>query len=66
MLEVFKFECRYQLRSPLFLVLAVVFFLLAFLLMASDDIQLGGVSAGLNYNAAWTIVYSVGSLLSRT
>ena len=24
MLEVFKFECRYQLHSPLFLVLAIV------------------------------------------
>lgn len=58
MLEVFKFECRYQLRSPLFLVLAVVFFLLAFFLMASDDIQLGGVSGSLNYNAAWTIVFT--------
>ena len=58
MLEIFKFECRYQLRSPLFLVLSVVFFLFAFFLMASDNIQLGGVSGSLNYNAAWTIVFT--------
>lgn len=58
MLEVFKFECRYQLRSPLFLVLSVAFFLFAFLLMASEGVSLGGVSRSLNLNAAWTVVYS--------
>ncbi len=57
MLEVFKFECRYQLRSPLFLVLAIVWGLFAFLIMAADNVQLGGVGNNLNYNAAWTIVY---------
>lgn len=58
MFEVFKFECHYQMRSPLFLVLAIVFGLFAFLLMASDSVSLGGVGNSLNYNAAWTIVYT--------
>ncbi|MCR9259455.1 MAG: ABC transporter permease subunit [Pseudomonadaceae bacterium] len=58
MLDVFKFECRYQLRSPLFLVLSVAFFLFAFMLMGSESVTLGGVSRSLNLNAAWTIVYT--------
>ena len=58
MLETFRFECRYQLRSPLFLILSMVFFLLAFMLMASEDLSLGGVSGNLNLNAAWTVVFT--------
>ena len=58
MWEIFKFECRAQLRSPLFLVLAGVFFLFAFFLMASDDVSMGGIGNNLNYNAAWSIVYT--------
>lgn len=58
MFEVFKFECRYQLRSPLFLVLAAVFMLFAFFLMSSEDVSLGGIGSNLNLNAAWTIVYT--------
>ncbi len=57
MLEVFKFECHYQLRSPLFIVLALVFFLFAFLIIAVENVQLGGISSNLNVNAAWSIVY---------
>lgn len=58
MLEVFRFECRQQLRSPLFLTLSIVFGLLAFMLMASDNVNLGGVGNNTNVNAAWTIVYT--------
>ena len=58
MFEVFKFECRYQWRSPLFIILAVSFFLLAFLIMGSESVNLGGVGNNLNLNAAWVIVYT--------
>ena len=58
MFQVFKFECQYQLRSPLFLVLSVVFFLFAFFLTASEGVSLGGVGNNLNFNASWTIVYT--------
>ena len=58
MFEVFRFECRYQLRSPLFLILSSVFFLLAFALMGSESVRLGGVGNNTNLNAAWTIVFT--------
>jgi ABC-type transport system involved in multi-copper enzyme maturation permease subunit len=58
MFEVFKFECRYQLRSPLFLILALFFFLLAFLLMAAENVRLGGVGSNVDLNGAWVIVFT--------
>ena len=58
MWEVFKFEARYLARSPLFLTLAIAFFVLAFLLMASEDINLGGLGNNINLNAAWGIVFT--------
>ncbi|MEM7080234.1 MAG: M1 family aminopeptidase, partial [Pseudomonadota bacterium] len=58
MWEVLKFECRTQLRSPLFLVLAIVFALFAFFLTSSEDIQLGGLGNNININAWWGIVYT--------
>ena len=57
-LEVFKFECRYQLRSPLFPIVALVFFLLAFLGMASENVTIGGGTDNLDLNASYTIVQS--------
>ena len=58
MWEIFTSECRYQLRSPLFLILASLFFLFAFVLMGSEAVRLGGVGDNLNVNAAWTIVFT--------
>lgn len=58
MFEVFRFECAHQLKSPLFLIISFFFFLLAFMLMASEQVSLGGVSRQLNLNAAWTIVFT--------
>lgn len=54
--EVFRFECRHQLRGPLFLIVALTFFLLAFFGMASENITIGGGTANLNLNAAFAIV----------
>jgi ABC-type transport system involved in multi-copper enzyme maturation permease subunit len=54
--EVFRFECRYQLRGPLFPIVALMFFLLAFLGMASENVTIGGGTGNLNLNAAFTIV----------
>lgn len=58
MWEVFKFEARYLARAPLFLALAIAFFLFAFLIMASEDVQLGGLGSNINLNASWAIVYT--------
>ena len=54
--EVFVFELRHQLRSPLFVIVASVFFLLAFLAMASERVTVGGGTGNLDLNAAFTIV----------
>ena len=54
--SIFAFECRYQLRSPLFAIVAAVFFLLGFLVMASESVQVGGVGDNLNLNAAFAII----------
>ncbi|MGI9324994.1 MAG: ABC transporter permease subunit [Pseudomonadales bacterium] len=56
MIEVFRFECRYQLRSPLFWSMAVLFFLLAFFAMASEDVRVGGVGSNVNLNGSFAII----------
>ena len=54
--EVFRFECRYQLRSPLFLSVAGLFFLLGFLIMGTEQVSVGGVGTNLNLNANFAII----------
>jgi ABC-2 type transport system permease protein len=54
--EVFRFECRFQLRSPLFLAVAGLFFLLGFLIMGTEAISVGGVGNNLNLNANFAIL----------
>ena len=56
MLDVFRFECRYQLRSPLFGSVALVWFLLGFFIMASENVSVGSVANNLNLNAAHSII----------
>lgn len=56
MWQIFLFESRYQFRSPLFVVVAAVFFLLGFLITASESVSVGGVGDNLNINAAFAIV----------
>jgi hypothetical protein len=56
MLDVFRFECRYQSRGPLFLIVAGVFFVMTFLGMASDAVQIGGSDAALNLNSVFAII----------
>jgi len=56
--EVFRFECAYQRRSPLFLVLCAMYFLLAFLAMASESVTVGGTGDNLNLNASFSIIVS--------
>ena len=56
--EIFRFECRYQLRSPLFLFTALLFFTLAFLAMASEHVNIGGGTNNLNFNAPFTLIQS--------
>ena len=49
------FELRYQLRNPVFWVAAIIFFLLTYGAMASDDITIGG-GGNINLNSPVAIV----------
>mgnify|MGYP003143131781 FL=1 len=49
------FELRYQLRNPVFWVATVIFFLLTYGAMASDDISIGG-GGNVNANSPVAIV----------
>lgn len=55
-LDIFRFELRYQWRSPLFLIVALSFGLLAFMAMASEDVTVGGGTDNLNLNASYAII----------
>ena len=54
--EIFRFECRHQLGSPLFIATALTFFVFAFLGMASESVSIGDTVNNLNLNAPYTIV----------
>lgn len=55
-LEVFRFECSVQWRSPLFLLVTAAFFLLAFAAMGSENVQVGGGAGNLQLNAAYVVL----------
>ena len=57
--EVFRFECRHQLRSPLFFIVSFMFFLLAFASMASESVSVGGPADNLQLNASYSILTSI-------
>lgn len=56
LIEIVRFECRYQLRSPMFIIVASVFFLMTFFGMASDAVQIGGNDSALNLNSNFAII----------
>ncbi len=56
-LKIAGFEFRYQTRQPIFWVAAILFVLLAFGAVASDNIQLGN-TANVHKNAPWVIAQS--------
>ena len=56
-LKIAGFEFRYQTRQPIFWVAAILFVLLAFGSVASDNIQLGSTS-NVHKNAPWVIAQS--------
>jgi aminopeptidase N len=53
------FEFRYQTRQPVFWVTAIVFFLLSFAVVASDQVSLGGVG-NVKENSPFAIAFSYG------
>ncbi|MFM1886074.1 MAG: hypothetical protein RL026_1231 [Pseudomonadota bacterium] len=55
LLHIARFELRYQLRSPVFWVTSVLFFLMAFGAAASDNIRIGGEGGNVLVNAPYAI-----------
>jgi ABC-2 type transport system permease protein len=67
--EFLRFELRYQLRSPLPWLIALLFGLLAFGGMVSDEIQIGGAIGNIHRNAPsvilnYLVIFSVLGLLA--
>ena len=58
--EIFRFEWRQQLRAPLFWIIAAVFGALAFAIVSSDAVVLGGASGNVLRNAPLVIVRLLG------
>ena len=54
--EIFRFELKQQLRSPLFWMIAVAFFGMAFAVAGSDSVQIGGGIGNVHRNAPYVIV----------
>ncbi|MES2296089.1 MAG: M1 family aminopeptidase [Pseudomonadota bacterium] len=55
-LEFFKFDLRYQLRQPLLWLCGLVFALMAWGIMTSDAVMIGGAVGNINRNAPVVIV----------
>jgi len=53
--DVLRFELRYHLQSRLFLFGCIIFFLLAFMSVASPNVQFGDLG-GANYNSPFAII----------
>jgi ABC-type transport system involved in multi-copper enzyme maturation permease subunit len=53
--EIFTFELRQQLKSPLFWLIALAFAALAFGAASSDDIQIGGGIGNTHRNAPYVV-----------
>jgi hypothetical protein len=54
--EFLRFELRYQFRSPLPWLIALLFGFLAFLAMTGDNVQIGGAIGNVNRNAPSVIL----------
>lgn len=54
--EIFRFELRQQLRSPLFWLIAIALGAVAFAAAASDTIQIGGGVGNVHRNAPFVVI----------
>ncbi|MEO8804187.1 MAG: M1 family aminopeptidase [Rudaea sp.] len=57
--QIFRFELRQQLRSPLFWLIALAYGALAFAAAGSDSIQIGGGVGNVHRNAPYVIVQTL-------
>ena len=59
--EILRFELRYQLRSPLPWLIALLLSFLAFMAMTGDSVQIGGAIGNVNRNAPSVILNILGT-----
>ncbi len=59
--KIAAFELRYQLRSPLFVVGFVLFFLMTFASVTIDQVQIGG-RGNVNVNSPYALLQTIGIL----
>jgi len=62
LIEVFRFELRYRLRQPVFYLLLLAFFFLAFGAITTDSVQIGGSIGKVARNAPAVLVVWLGAL----
>jgi aminopeptidase N len=58
-LDVAGFELRYQLRQPVFWVVAIIFILMTYLSVASPDFHIGGDNSNIHRNAPFAIALTI-------
>lgn len=58
--EIFRFELRQQLRSPLFWLVAIALAALAFAAASSDSVQIGGGVGNVHRNAPMVVITMLG------
>src|SRR5574337_1707445 len=58
--EIFRFELRQQLRSPLFWLVALALAALAFAAASSDSVQIGGGVGNVHRNAPMVVITMLG------
>jgi ABC-type transport system involved in multi-copper enzyme maturation permease subunit len=59
--EIFRFELRQQLRSPLFWLIAIALGAVAFGAASSDTIQIGGGVGNIHRNAPYVVISMLGA-----
>ncbi|HEU4857394.1 MAG TPA: hypothetical protein VFS86_08865, partial [Rhodanobacteraceae bacterium] len=58
--EIFRFELRQQLRSPLFWLIAVALAAFAFAAASSDSVTIGGGVGNVHRNAPYVVITMLG------
>jgi aminopeptidase N len=53
------FELRYQLKSPILWIVFLLFFLLTFFAVASDNVSIGGGGGNIHENSPFSIIMSI-------
>jgi ABC-2 type transport system permease protein len=52
------FELRYQLKSPVLWIVFLLFFLLTFFAVVSDNVSIGGAGGNVHENSPFSIIMS--------